>query len=277
MNPPEWPGQVPPGQPGYPPQGPSSFGPPPYGPGGPGFPPPPPPPPPPRGGGSGAVIAVLLGGGLLVVVVIAVAAFVLLGDDDDDKGKRASTLPTLPTSPSVGSTPSYGGSPSATPSPGGIDGVLKPTIKTARGNVFTRAGTRTGSCASRADADLAKALRGRSCTEDMQSAVYANPGKNIITVISILKFADATTASEVSDATSDGANPELLTPSANSGLPRLDRKPTSWVRSWTQSQHVVYAQSYWARGGDPGSRSGTVYTTAGELGVEVTNTLMFTN
>ncbi|MDL4772850.1 MULTISPECIES: hypothetical protein [Thermomonosporaceae] len=222
------------------------------------------------------MIGVLIGGGLLVLVVIAVAAFVILGDDDGD-GKRRRTIAV----PTYSAAPSEPGSPSAAPGDSGtgtgIGGVLTSTITTAAGKTFTRVGTRTASCTSRADADLAKALSGRSCVEDMQSAVYATSDRTIITVISILKFSDASTASEVSDATSEGANPELLTPSTNSGIPHLDRKPTSWVRSWTQGQHVVYAQSYYARGTEPGSRTGVVYTTAGELGLKVTSSLMSVN
>ena len=255
MNPPEWPGQ--PGQPGYPPQGPG------YGPAG--FPPPPPTPPR-SGGGGGALIALLLVGALLVLVVIGAGVFVLVSDDDDDPPiARPTASPTT-------------ADPSRPPTTSDMSTILKPTITTAQGNTFTRAGIiRNGSCVSRADADLLRALRVNGCVQNMDSALYTNSSRTVVVVISILKFADAAAASAVSDETSEGANPVLLLPPPGSGLPALTRTPPSWTRSWTRSEYVIYAQGYWASGSDPGGRTGTVFNTAGELGIEVANTLTWAN
>ncbi|WP_433332684.1 hypothetical protein [Spirillospora sp. CA-294931] len=265
MNPPEWPGQ-----PGYPPQGPG-FGPP-----APGFPAPPPPK---SGGGT---VALLIIGGFVVLIVIGIVGFVVFTNDDDDDNRRTISAPSSYSTPTETYAPSTEtpidtSTPTATPPPSGksVARIFTPTFKTARGNTFTRGGTRTGSCISRADKELLTALRSNPCTASMESAVYANPGRDIITVVSVLTFASSSDASAVSNSTNTGAAPTLLVPSKASGLPRLTTAPQSWTRSWTQDEHVIYAQSYRARGGNVGTRTGTVYTTAGELGVEVTNVLRF--
>jgi hypothetical protein len=275
MNPPEWPGQnpPPPGHPGsgYPPQGP--YGQSPYGaPPPPGFPPPPHQPPrrPPSGGGP--LIPLMIIGGVLVVIIVAVGAFFVLKGDD----KKDNPPVVLPSSSS--------GFPSVTPSTSqsattaDMSTILKPTVNTAAGTTFTRAGIiRTGSCTSRAGSDLAKALVGHACTQDMQSALYSNPDRTIVTVVSILKFADATSAQAVNDKTSEGADPTLLLPPSGSGLPALSRNPSSWTRSWSKGSYVIYSQGYYANGKDAGERNGPVYTTSGELGIEIANVIMWSN
>lgn len=268
MNP-QWPGQ-PPGGPGFPPGPP---GPPPF-PGGPGLPPPPP-----RGGG-GALVPILIFGLVGILVVVGVGAFFLLREDDDPRRTTAGTLST-PDPVVPRSTPSL---PTAEPTPtrqtGGTSSdpssVLGPAIRTAKGNTFTRAGTRAGSCASRANPRLASALRTSPCTGPMHSAVYADPTKKIITVLSIARFSSPSDAASVSRVTADQGWPKLLTPSDGSGLPK-PADPPYWTRSWTQGSNVVYAQSYWASGAPTGGRTGTVFATAGELGVEITNVLIWVN
>ncbi|GAA1559514.1 hypothetical protein GCM10009678_48100 [Actinomadura kijaniata] len=256
MNPPQWPGQnPPPGQPGFPPPPGQPYGPPP---GQPGFPPPPPPP-----SGSGPLVPLLLVGAVVVLALVAIGAFVVIGGDD---GERRRVLPPPLT------TPSYSPSTSTTT----MDSVLKPIVSTAAGSTFTRAGTiRTGSCISRADSDLVTALRGNSCVDDMSSALYTNSSRTIVVVVSVLKFTDSTTAVSVNNATSRGANPTVLLPPTGSGLPALPRQPSVWNRSWAQGQYVVYAQGYNANGTDPGSRTGLVFTTAGELGREIANVMVW--
>ncbi|MBO2454331.1 hypothetical protein J4573_45100 [Actinomadura barringtoniae] len=282
MNPPEWPGQnPPPGQPGYPPPPPGQPGYSPQGPYGqpyggpppPGFPPPGPPRPP---SGSGPLIPLMIIGGVILVVIVAVGAFFVLRDD----GKKDNPPVVLPSTsggyPSPTESPSSSTSQSATTSD--MSTILKPTVSTAAGTTYTRAGIiRTGSCASRAGSDLAKALVGHSCVQDMQSALYSNPDRSVVTVVSILKFADATNAQAVNDKTSDGADPTLLLPPSGSGLPALSRNPSSWTRSWTKGSYVIYSQGYYASGKDAGERNGTVYTTSGELGIEIANVIMWAN
>ncbi|MQY04450.1 hypothetical protein [Actinomadura macrotermitis] len=259
MNP-QWPG----GQPGYPAQG----GPPPMP--APGFPPPAPRPP--SGGGGG--IVVLLIAGVLVVLVVLVGAFVVLADDDKPDGR---TL-TLPSSTY---TPGPGYSPEPTPTTRGTTSdpttLLSPTIRTARGNTFTRVGTRTGSCTSRANSKMAPIVRVNPCVGDMNSAVYANPARTIITVVSIMKVGSSSQAAAVSRGVYQSAWPILLTPSDNSGLTQLKKEPGFWTRTWTRGSSLVFAQSYYTEGGASGGRSGPVFTTAGELGVEVANTMLFTS
>jgi hypothetical protein len=289
MNPPEWPGQQPPGQPGFPPP-PAPMGPPPapMGPpphlGGPGFPPPglggpgfPPPPGPPRKGGGGALIALLIGGVCLVLALVGVGAFVVLSDDDGDDDDRdpAVVLPQPTSTSLVESVPPTGSVPSLGTTIPSL--ALRSTIRTSRGNTFTQAGTNTGACVTRANAKLLTVLRANPCVGLMNSAVYASPTRNIITVISILRFSDSLSANSVSRATYQSGWPKLLKPSNTSGLPQLDREPAYWTRTWARGSKVIYAQSYWARGGTVGDRTGSVFTTAGELGVEITNTLSATN
>ncbi|MER7546474.1 hypothetical protein [Actinomadura sp.] len=269
MNPPPWPGQ-PPGGPGFPPPP----GPPPL-PGGPGFPPPNP-----RRGG--ALVPLLIIGTVLVLAVIGTGAFLVLGGDDDDPARTASlpsaSLPAASQSPAGGPTDEPTAEPTPTSSSGGaVDpaGVLTRTIRTAKGNTFTRAGTRTESCETRANSVLLPALRRHPCVGDMYSAVYANPSKQIITAVSILKFASPSDAALVKGYTSREGWPKLLTPSVASGLPQPKADPAYWTRTWTQGSTVVYAQSYWSSGGPTGDRTGSVFATAGELGVEVVNTLLW--
>jgi hypothetical protein len=295
MTPPEWPGQPPAGQPpaGQPPYG-APGGPPPM-PGAPpppmhgGAPPPPmhggphqpmggpqgpfPPPPRPPSGGGGALVPLLIAGVVLVFVVIGAGAFVILNSGEDDP-RRTITLPTptsslLPTeTPTRDTTVGSGGDPAS---------VLKPTLETARGNTFTRVGTtRTDSCTARANSTLQTRLRTYPCTDLLHSAMYANSTRTIVTVISVMELGSSAAATGVSSAVYSEGWPELLKPTVSSGLPQLDDDPAFWTRTWTLNNKVIYAQSYWARGGSVGDRSGSVYTTAGELGVEVTNVLRFT-
>ncbi|WP_084693336.1 hypothetical protein [Actinomadura atramentaria] len=259
MSSPQWPGQpgFPPGQ--QPPPPPGQFPPPP------GFPPPPPPR---GGGGAGVLIAVIVGVVLVAVVAVAVVVIVVVNNKPN---RRHITLPTYTATPTY-PTPT----PSTTPS-GSIDDVLKATVETAKGTTFTRAGTKDAACSSRADKELSPVIDDYPCVGLMRSAVYANPSRTILVVISIATFADSSSARSVSDATNKGAAPILLTPSPESGLPRLDREPESWTRSWTQDSRIVYAQSYYASGKPTGDRDGEVYITAGELGTEIKNVLVWTN
>jgi hypothetical protein len=264
MNSPQWPGG-PPAGPGFPPPGPPG---PPL-PGGPGFPAPPPP-----RGGSGALVLALIFGTVAVLAVVGAVAFFVLRDDGGEDPRPISAQPTEsayspPTSTEPSPTESTGGG--SDPS-----SVLGPTIRTAKGNTFTRAGTRTGSCTSRANPKLRTALRSSPCVGDMYSAVYADPTKKIITSVSIARFSSPTAATGISRLTNTKAWPELLTPSAASGLPQPPPDPAYWTRSWTQGANVIYAQSYWTNGGETGDRTGKVFAVAGELGVEVTNTLIWT-
>ncbi|MFG2006604.1 hypothetical protein ACGFNU_46405 [Spirillospora sp. NPDC048911] len=247
-------------------QGPPPYGqPPPYGAGPGGYPPPPQRPP----SGGGPLIPLLIIGAVLVVIVVAVGAFVVLSSDDKaNKPITFSPTATAPSSPSA--------SQSATTQD--LSTILKPTVSTTAGTLYTRAGgIRSGSCVSRAGAELQKALRANSCTQDMQSALYTNPSRTIVTVVSVLRFADSSAAAAVNDETSEGADPTLLLPPSGSGLPTLTRNPSSWTRSWTRGQFVVYSQGYWASGSDAGERNGTVYNTSGELGIEIANVISWSN
>ncbi|MFI0481874.1 hypothetical protein [Actinomadura sp. 9N215] len=268
MNSPQWPGQ-PPGGPGYPPPAPPG---PPL-PGGPGFPPPLPP----RRGGGSALVPLLIIGVAAVIAVVGVGAYLILESDDDDP-RRTSSFPTYPSY--TPSSPGYTSEPTPTTSTGGGSdpaSILGPTIRTAKGNTFTRAGTRTASCTSRANTTLRTVLRANPCIGVMHSAVYANPSRTIITSVSIAKFTSASSASSVSRVTSDKGWPLLLTPSDASGLPQPRADPAYWTRSWTRGSNVIYAQSYWSSGASTGGRTGSVFATAGELGVEVTNTLIWSD
>ncbi|MEU8123221.1 hypothetical protein AB0C21_31295 [Spirillospora sp. NPDC049024] len=273
MNPPPWPGQ-PSGGPGYPPPGGPVGPPPPPMPGGPGFPPPPPP----RGGAS-TLVWLLLVGSVLAVAIVGTVAVLVFGDDDKEPARTLS-LPSTTRLPTLESTTEPTTQPTPTRSSGGAvdpSGVLSRTITTAKGNVFTQAGTRTESCTTRANSVLLPALRRHPCVGSMYSAVYANPSKQIITSVSILKFATSTDASIVKGYTNQEGWPKLLTPSDASGLPQPKADPAYWTRTWAQGSTVVYAQSYWSNGGPTGGRTGSVFATAGELGVEVTNTLLWSN
>ncbi|MEU5876594.1 hypothetical protein [Spirillospora sp. NPDC047279] len=244
--------------------GPPPYGQPAYGPGPGGYPPPPPRPP----SGGGPLIPLLIIGAVLVVIVVAAGAFVVLSADDDDPPV---TLPT----PTTG-VPTPTTSQSATTED--LSTILKTTVSTAGGTTFTRAGgIRSGSCVARAGAELQRALRTNSCSQDMQSALYTNPSRQIVTVVSVLRFADSSAAAAVNDETSEGADPTLLLPPSGSGLPTLSRNPSSWTRSWTRGQFVIYSQGYWASGSDAGERNGTVYTTSGELGIEIANVISWSN
>ncbi|MBE1533384.1 hypothetical protein [Actinomadura algeriensis] len=255
MNGPAWPGQPPgPPPPGYPPVPPPGY----------------PPPPPPRGG-NGPVLIMLLVFGVVVVLAIAAIGVFLVAEGDDDR-PTAITARTSP--PATSSAPTDAPTRASSSDPSSILGV---TVETAKGNTFTRAGTRTENCATRANAQLKAALRDHPCTGDMHSAVYADPTKKIITTISILDLATAADAEAVKETTAEDAWPELLTPSEDSGLPQPGPEPSYWTRTWAVDDRVVYAQSYYADGKSPGGRDGDVYATAGELGVEITNVLRFTN
>lgn len=264
MSAPQWPGP-PPGGPGHPPQHPA----------GPGFPPP-------RRSGGGALVPLLAFGLTGVLALVGIGAFFVLDDDDDD-ARRTSTLPTSApyTTHTPPPPPTFSPEPRPTRTTGaaGSDtaSVLSPTIRTAKGNTFTRVGTRTEPCTSRANARLLTELRNHPCVGTMHSAVYADPSRRIITAVSIARFSSPSAASAISRVTGDKGWPKLLTPSRASGLPQPRPDPAYWTRSWTQGSTVVYAQSYWATGGPTGGRSGSVFTTAGELGVEVTLALMWTD
>jgi hypothetical protein len=222
-----------------------------------------PPPRPPSGGGP--VVPIVIAAVVLVLVVIGAGAFVLLAagdDDDDDTRRRLSSLPT--------STPSSLTTDGPTSSPGSHPSfILKPTVTSSQGNTFTRVGVRTESCTSRANATLQRRLRSYPCTDQLYSAVYANSSRTIVTVISILEVADASSANLVSSATYSEGWPQLLKPSSGSGL-EVGQVSEYWTRSWPVGNHVVYAQSYWASGAPPGGRTGSVYLTGGELGQEIT-------
>ncbi|MBO2460216.1 hypothetical protein [Actinomadura violacea] len=277
MNPPEWPGQ--PGGPGYPPP-PAPPGPPMPGPPGPpmpgapmGFPPPP------RRSGGGPLVPLLIIGVVVVLAVVGVGAFLVLNSGDDDKPNRSVAMPTLThLNPSSGTTYAP---PSPRTSSGGGTGdpssVLTRTIRTAKGNTFTQAGVRTESCITRANAKLLPTLRQHPCVGLMHSAVYANPGRTIITSVSIMTLASPSAAISVKGATDQSGWPKLLTPSDASGIPQPRANPAYWTRTWSQGRNVIFAQSYWRSGGPTGGRTGSVFATAGELGVEVTNTLLWSN
>ncbi|MFD0901007.1 hypothetical protein [Actinomadura sediminis] len=258
MNGPAWPGQ-PPGPPGYPPGPPGHP---------PGYPPGPPPPPPPRGGG-GLLIPLLVFGAVVVVAVAAIGAFILIESNDD----RPYATTAVPPS----SAPSTATDAPTRASSSDPFSILGPTVETAKGTVFTRAGTRTQSCAGRANDRLRAALRDHPCVGAMNSAVYADPAKKIITAVSILEFRTAADAEAVKEVTASDGWPQLLTPAEDSGLPRPRSEPDYWTRTWSLDERVIYAQSYYADGAAPGGRDGDVYATAGELGVEITNVLRFTD
>ncbi|GLW65283.1 hypothetical protein Arub01_35270 [Actinomadura rubrobrunea] len=263
MNPPQWPGQ-----PGYPPG-------PPHGPGFLGNPPPPPK----SDGGGKAILALLFGGGFLVLVlIIGVIVIVASSDDDDDDRVPPIAVPTS-TTPTTTYSPFSTPTTSTTTGGGAIDprDVLKSTIRTYKGNTFTQVGTRIDSCTARANSTMLERLRLHPCNGQMYSAVYANPSRTIVTVISVVNLNSPSDASAVSRAVYSKGWPRLLKPSAGSGMPQLSREPGSWTRAWTLNSSVIYAQSYWAKGGSAGDRGGPVFNTAGELGVEVTNALRFSN
>ncbi|MGH3242679.1 MAG: hypothetical protein ACRDNL_20045 [Spirillospora sp.] len=222
------------------------------------------------------MVPLLLIGAAAVFAVIGIAVFVVVVNDDDDEPRRTTSFPS--SYPSY-TPPSSLSSPDPTTSSGGSDpaSILGPTIRTAKGNTFTRAGTRTASCTSRANTKMRAALSTNPCIGTMQSAVYANPSKMIITSVSIAKFSSPSAASSVSRVTSDKGWPLLLTPSDASGLPQPKADPAYWTRSWARGSSVIYAQSYWSSGTATGGRTGSVFETAGELGTEVTNTMLFSN
>ncbi|TDD32536.1 hypothetical protein E1287_22385 [Actinomadura sp. KC06] len=210
-----------------------------------------------------------------VLALVGIGAFFVLESDDDDPSRTSSFPSYTPPSSTIDSP-----EPRPTESSGGGSdpaSILGPTIRTAKGNTFTRAGTRTASCTSRANTKLRSALSTYPCIGVMHSAVYANPSRNIITSVSIAKFSSPSAASSISRVTSSKGWPLLLTPSDASGLPQPRANPAYWTRSWPQGSSVVYAQSYWSSGAQTGGRTGSVFTTAGELGVEVKNTLVWTD
>ncbi|WP_207933387.1 hypothetical protein, partial [Actinomadura sp. GC306] len=224
--------------------------------------------------GGGALVPLLIFGMVGILALVGLGAFVILESGDDDEPRRTTTLPTY-------TPPSYTPEPRPTASSGstGSDpaSILSPTIRTAKGNTFTQVGTRTESCTTRANEKLRTTLRTHPCVGTMHSAVYADPSRKIITAVSIAKFASPSAASAVSRTTTDQGWPKLLTPSKASGLRQPRPDPAYWTRSWTQGSNVIYAQSYWATGAHAGDRTGTVFATAGELGVEITNVLIWTD
>ncbi|QXJ23962.1 hypothetical protein AGRA3207_005196 [Actinomadura graeca] len=218
----------------------------------------------------------LIIGAVVVLALVGVGAFVLLKDDGkDDPPPVTLASPTSPlfTAPSVEPSPTTtGGGTTSDPST-----VLSETVRTAQGNTFTRAGTRTESCITRANSKMLSELSTNPCIGSMYSAVYANPSRTIITAISIAKFASPSAASTVGNATNQQGWPKLLTPSDASGLPQPRANPAYWTRTWTRGSNVIYAQSYWSSGGPTGGRTGSVFATAGEIGVEITNTLLWSS
>ncbi|MFD0852100.1 hypothetical protein ACFQ07_07705, partial [Actinomadura adrarensis] len=180
------------------------------------------PPPPPSSGGSGALIALLVVGVVLVLVVVSAGLIIVLGDDDDDDRRIA--IPTPTSSSLVTSEPTSETGAGASPT-----AVLTSTITTSQGNTFTRVGTRTESCSTRANSTLLRRLETYPCTEQMYSAVYANSSRSIITVISIVEVADDSSARLVSSATYSEGWPKLLKPAAGSGLAQLDQEPGFWT------------------------------------------------
>ncbi|MEW2355413.1 hypothetical protein [Spirillospora sp. NPDC029432] len=255
---------------------------PPFGPPGPPMPPPPPgmgmPPgpgmpggmPPPRKSGGGGLVILLIVGAILALVVIGAGAFVVLAGDDDDDRDITSPRPTYtyPTSDAPTPRPTSDGDPRS---------VLKSSIRTADGSTYTQAGINTSSCTSRANTVLAGRLRIYPCTDQLYSAAYASPTRNIVTVISIMKLGSSSDAGAISRAVNSKGWPKLLKPSSTSGLPVPTEEPDSWTKAWTLDSRVVYAQSYWARGGAVGDRDGSVYKAGDELGTEVLNTLRFSS
>ncbi|WP_026414772.1 hypothetical protein [Actinomadura oligospora] len=225
----------------------------------------------------------------MVFIVIAVAAVVLLGGgigaflllSGDDKPKRHTTVLPPPIKP-PSSAP--GGTVPTSPSTGGGGGgpvdpwsVLTRTIKTAKGNTFTQAGTRYESCVLRANTRLLTTLRTHPCSGRMASGVYLNPARTIVTVVSIAKFGSAADARTVVRSVNLHAEPKLLGPARSSGIPVLRGDPERWTRTYSQGASVVFVQSYNARGGAAGSSAGPVNLTASELGVEVQTTLLWKN
>ncbi|MFC4913247.1 hypothetical protein [Actinomadura gamaensis] len=246
-------------------------------PGPPGFPPPGPP----RSGGGGAALAIILGVVALVVIVGGVGAFVLLSGDD--KPKRHVAIVPPPSSVPSYTPPSSRISPTSPAGGGGGGGsadpwsILTRTIRTAKGNTFTQEGTRYESCVARANTQMLSTLRTHPCTGRMASGVYVNPSRTIITVLSIAKFESALDARAVVRSIDLHAEPKLLGPAKSSGIPVLRGDPERWTRTYSQGSSVVFAQSYYARGGAVGGASGPVNLTAAELGVEVQNTLIWKN
>ncbi|MDL4814882.1 hypothetical protein [Actinomadura opuntiae] len=235
-------------------------------------------PPPPRRSGGGALVPLLIIGVVAVLAIVGVSAFFLLSGDDetDDPPVAMPTLTHITPSTETSSLPS----PRASVGGGGTGdpaSVLSRTIRTAKGNTFTQAGTRTESCVTRANTKLLTALRRHPCVGLMHSAVYANPGRTIITSVSIMTLGSSSAAISVKGVTDQSGWPKLLTPSDASGLPQPRANPAYWTRTWSQGRNVIYAQSYWKSGGPTGGRTGQVFATAGELGVEVTNTLLWSN
>ncbi|MGI5323692.1 hypothetical protein [Actinomadura nitritigenes] len=221
---------------------------------------------------------VLIIGVVAVLGIVGIGAFFILRSDGD-KPNRSVALPTVThLNPSSGTT--YSPPPSPRTSINGTgdpSSVLTRTIRTAKGNTFTQAGVRTESCVTRANAKLLTALRRYPCAGPMRSAVYANPTKTIITSVSIMTMGTSSAAIYVKGVTDQSGWPKLLTPSDASGLPQPRPNPAYWTRTWSQGRNVIYAQSYWKSGGATGDRTGSVFATAGELGVEVTNTLLWSN
>ncbi|MCP2343614.1 hypothetical protein [Actinomadura rupiterrae] len=245
-------------------------------PGPPGFPPPGPP----RSGGGGAALAIILGVVALVVIVGGVGAFVLLSGGDKKPKRHVAVLPPPVTSapsytpPSSGSTPPAGGGGGGSADPWSI---LTRSIRTAKGNTFTQEGTRYESCVLRANTQMLSTLRTHPCTTRMASGVYLNSSRTIVTVLSIAKFESAVDARAVVRSIDLHAEPRLLGPAKSSGIPVLRGDPERWTRTYSQGSSVVFAQSYYARGGAAGGAAGPVSLTAAELGVEVQNVLIWKN
>lgn len=224
----------------------------------------------------------------MIFIVIAVAAVLLIGGgiaafvltSGDDKPKRHVAVLPPPSAPPSG--PSGRTSPT-TPAGGGGGGssdpfsILKSTITTAKGHTFTQAGTRYESCVLRANSQLLTTLRIHPCSGRMASGVYLNSSRTIVTVLSIARFSTAADARSVVRSVDSHAEPRLLGPAKSSGIPVLRGDPERWTRTYSQGSSVVFAQSYYARGGAVGGSAGPVNLTASELGVEVQNTLIWKN
>ncbi|RFU39481.1 hypothetical protein DZF91_22255 [Actinomadura logoneensis] len=236
----------------------------------------PPPPAPPGGGGSGgAVIFIVIAVVALVLIGGGVGAMVLLSGDDKPKRHVAVVPPSAaPSSPSgLGKRPTSGGG-GGTSDPWSI---LTRTIRTAKGNSYTQAGTRSEPCVLRANTQLLSTLRAHPCTGRMASGVYLNSSRTIVTVLSLARFGSPADARAVVNSLSRHAEPKLLGPSKSSGIPLLRGNPERWTRTYSRGSSVVFAQSYYARGGAAGGAAGPVNQTASELGVEVQTTLLWKN
>ncbi|MFC5184019.1 flagellar basal body-associated FliL family protein [Actinomadura harenae] len=218
----------------------------------------------------GVAILVLIGGG--------VGAFFLFSGDDKPK-RHVAIIPSVPP-PSLTGRPT---SPAAGGGGGGGGGTTDPwsiltrTIRTAKGNTFTQEGTRYESCVLRANTRMLTTLRAHPCNGRMASGVYLNSSRTIVTVLSLARFETVADARSVVRSLNVRAEPKLLGPAKSSGIPVLRGDPERWTRTYSQGPSVVFAQSYYARGGAVGGSAGPVNLTASELGLELQNVLLMKN